>query len=394
MKKDIEDFLIIIVYVIMTLGLLLCSLESINSPWFSLFISFLLIASFTLKSLFLYPIENSFIMKNCLILLDFILVLLLSFNPTISSYRLFLYTIMYQLVFYYKKTFYLLMALLFYFVSAYINYINLPAKTMPDYFKLEFYNFITYVMVFLIIVLLKHISDMNKNLSEAKNSISIKNLELQNAYDNIKEAYKRNEDYAVIKERNKMARDIHDTIGHTLTTALVELEACKVISEEDSDSALLKMDSAISQVRKGLFEVRSSVKSLNETRIVDYKNAVLELINNTISHTGVIIRHDIDIFEIEPENIKATIYRALQEGLTNGIKHGHSTAFLVKIKYEEATLKFSLEDNGTGCSQLKKGFGIKSMEERVKEVHGSIKIESEPDEGFNIYISFKRETVI
>jgi signal transduction histidine kinase len=152
-----------------------------------------------------------------------------------------------------------------------------------------------------------------------------------------------------------------------------------------------KILSATSQVRKGLKEVRSTAKALSKDIEINHYEECLRLIKNTISHAAVDIKCDIDNFENEEEVTKKCIYRTLQEGLTNGIRHGGARIFVFKLKYAENSLKFSLEDNGCGTSSIQNGFGLKAMEERVKEARGKLRIESELDEGFNIYINFSRK---
>lgn len=389
MKKDLDDYLVILAYVILTLGLLLCAIENIQKPWTTIFVSLAIIVSFTLKELFHYYIEDNKKAYLLLFFIEMLTIVLLSFVSKGRSFELFYIVVMYQAVFTFKRNFSIFISIVVYLLSLLSNYFKFGHLDYSSFVKSEMLDFFAFSMVFTILCLLKYIDSINKNLEAAKNSLSIKNLELTNANDNIKAAYKKNEDYLIIEERNKMAREIHDTVGHTLTTALVEMEASSILLKDNMDKASEKINSAISQVRKGLFEVRSSVSALKKDENTDYSKEILELMENTISHTEVVIHHEIDNFHKEDNEIKKCIYRALQEGLTNGIRHGGANAFVFKLKYRDHDLLFSLEDNGKGCSQIKKGFGLKSMEDRVKEVKGELTIISDSDEGFNIYIKFK-----
>ena len=394
MKKDLNDYLIILAYIILTLGLLLCAIENIESPWNTIFISLTIIVSFTLRELFKLYIDDNKKVYLLLLFTEILIILLLSFISKGRSFEFFYIVVMYGVIFNFKKGFAIFISIIVYVLSLFSNYFKFGYLEYSSFVKSEVLGFFAFAMIFTILYLLKYINSTNKNLEAAKNSLSIKNLELTNANDNIKEAYKRNEEYLVIEERNKLAREIHDIVGHTLTTALVEMEAGSILLKNNVDKASQKLDSAISQVRKGLFEVRSSVSALKKEEDTDYYKGILELIANTISHTEVIIRFEIDDFSKENNELKKCIYRALQEGLTNGIRHGGANAFVFKLKYREHELLFSLEDNGKGCSQVKKGFGLKAMEDRVKEVKGALSIISAIDEGFNIYINLKNEVRI
>jgi signal transduction histidine kinase len=394
MKKDLNDYLVILAYVILTLGLLLCAIENIERPWNTIFISLTIIVSFTLKELFKHYIEDNKKAYLLLLFIEILIILLLSFVSKGRSFEMFYIVVMYQVIFNFNRGFPIFISIIVYLLSLLSNYFKFGYLEYSSFVKSEVLGFFAFAMIFTILYLLKYIDSINKNLEATKNSLSIKNLELTNANDNIKEAYKKNEEYLIIEERNKVAREIHDTVGHTLTTALVEMEAGSILLNNNVDKASQKIDSAISQVRRGLLEVRSSVSALKKEEKIDYFKEISELIVNTISHTEVVIRSEIDDFSKEDTEIKKCIYRTLQEGLTNGIRHGGANAFVFKLKYREHGLFFSLEDNGKGCSQIKKGFGLKAMEDRVKEVNGELSIISDSDEGFNIYINFKNEVRI
>lgn len=304
-----------------------------------------------------------------------------------TSFVAFYFVIIYDVIFELQDFYFLPFTIGFYLLTSYINYIKFNGKSIVSFYTLEFNNFILFSSVIIITYLLKYICSINGKLEETSSKLSVKNIQLEDSFENIKKAYEKNEDYIVLNTRNSFAREIHDTVGHTLTTALVEMEASKVLMNENKSGAYDKLDSSINQVRKGLRQVRTSVRNFDKQNI-NYYNEVIELINNTILHTEVAIRYDIDDFKGEDELVKRCIFRALQEGISNGIRHGDATAFLFKLKYKENMLKFSLENNGKGISHFQKGFGLKAMEERAKEANGTLHIMTDIGEGFNIYIDF------
>jgi len=192
----------------------------------------------------------------------------------------------------------------------------------------------------------------------------------------------------ILKERNKIAGEIHDTVGHTLTTVLVEMELGKKLAPKNLNLALEKYSCAQEQVRKGLNELRKSVRMLaNGSNDGDFTTSLLAMIKDTENHTSINIATNIGELPKLNTEIKKTLYNALQEGLTNGIKHGQSTAFVFKLVYENSNVIFYLADNGTGCDSVNYGFGLKSMRNRITEIGGSLSIECEPDEGFSLEIT-------
>jgi signal transduction histidine kinase len=197
---------------------------------------------------------------------------------------------------------------------------------------------------------------------------------------------------AVLGERNKIAREIHDTVGHTLTTVLIEMEAGVRLIKKNPEIAVEKINLAKSQVRKGLRDMRESVSVLNSGReILGLYSSIKLLLDETAKIGEIIINYEIsDIPNLSIAQSKA-LYRALQEGLTNGIKHGRSTAFVFKLICDNEGVNFLLEDNGSGCERIIPGFGLSAMAQRVKESGGIFNISSERNEGcrINIRIPFR-----
>ncbi len=194
---------------------------------------------------------------------------------------------------------------------------------------------------------------------------------------------------SVLEERNRIAREIHDVIGHTLTTTIVQIEASKRLFLKDKEHALEKLDVSQQLIRKGLDDIRYSVKLLNEdTASFDLIHEMNELIDQTVDNTSIKIDR---MFPTQlPKlslSVKKMFYHALQEGLTNGIRHGNSTYFHATLIVKGDRLLFTLEDHGTGTNDLKFGFGLHSMKERVEELNGEIIVTSSLGTGTTISIS-------
>lgn len=245
-----------------------------------------------------------------------------------------------------------------------------------------------YGVVYIIFFLINRLLRQNKIIETSLKDITIKKLEKDSMYNELKSAYDRVEAMTSLKERNRIAREIHDTVGHTLTTVLVEMEASKRLIDKKPEAAKEKLALAQNQVRKGLNSIRTSVRVLeNGEDIMDFYSDIQSIINETQKHSEVIIKAQVD------ENIKLNkaqekvILSALLEGLTNGIRHGKSSAFLFKLYIEEEKIKFLLEDNGKGTDIFVPGFGIRAMMERVRELRGKVNIASKSGEGFGVYIN-------
>lgn len=221
---------------------------------------------------------------------------------------------------------------------------------------------------------------------------------LEEAYEKIKASSLKLEENVIISERRRFAREMHDTIGHSFSTSLIGLQAVIALLETNKAEAKEMLQKIRGNLDKGLQEVRQSVHYLQESHFfIDFETAVRALLNETVEQTSVIIDQDLQIEEewMKPAQ-EIVIYRALQEGLNNGIRHGGADRFFLSIKTEENLLHFRLEDNGSGIEKTKveKGFGLTAMEERVKEIGGSFQMDYDNRRtGLALIIVLPREQV-
>ncbi|MFC4809853.1 histidine kinase [Paenibacillus sp. GCM10023250] len=204
-----------------------------------------------------------------------------------------------------------------------------------------------------------------------------------------RDTYEAMMEVSVLEERNRIARDIHNVVGHTLTAAVVQLEAGKHLVGIDAARVSEKMDLASQLVRKGLDEIRSSVHQLaDERETVDLQRDLARLIRDTEAHAGVRIECEIEpmpklsFFQVK------LLCHALQEGLTNGIRHGRSTRFRFELAYApgDRRIAFSLRNDGLVPHTLAFGFGLGALRDQVELAHGSLCLEAAPQGGMELHI--------
>lgn len=187
---------------------------------------------------------------------------------------------------------------------------------------------------------------------------------------------------AVLEERNMIARDMHDQVGHTLTAAMIQIEAAKLLLDGDPDRAVGKMDAARESVREGLDQVRRTVRLL---KTVEEQEALLpalhKLIRQTEEQTGVSVDYAIAPLPALDEALGATVYRALQEGMTNGIRHGGCAKFSFQLSADGSSLRFRLASDGRKYEAGPFGFGLNAMKERVAKLGGVFAIQANGDSG-------------
>lgn len=241
-----------------------------------------------------------------------------------------------------------------------------------DIFKIvNFFLFIAYMFV----LIMEQISQTRLVL-ELNDALAEKNTQLINMNAELEEATK-------TKERNRLAREIHDTLGHTLTGIITGADACAMIIDIAPDVAKKQLNAIADIARAGIKDVRRSVSALRPDVLEkkDLFEALQEMVENTRKSTGVEISFGccaaLDCFNQDEEDV---IYRIVQEGTTNAIRHGKATRIDIKIERNFDALWIEIRDNGIGCSDVKKGFGIHHMEERLKMLNGTL--EYNGDDGF------------
>lgn len=203
--------------------------------------------------------------------------------------------------------------------------------------------------------------------------------ELLIANETLREYSRKIEELAIIEERNRIARDLHDTIGHSMTGVIMGMEIVDELIEEDIDKAREMVKYLKGTARDNLVKVREVVETLkSDDDISKGVESIQELIDSFTRNSNVDI-----IFAIEGERVKVTpdiniaLYRAIQEGLTNGVRHGQATEFNITLKYEDDFIELFMKDNGTGATTIEKGQGLKGMEERFLSLGGEVKFYSE-----------------
>jgi signal transduction histidine kinase len=210
----------------------------------------------------------------------------------------------------------------------------------------------------------------------------ITSVKLESALRTVNEQSEKLKSLAVVEERNRIAAEMHDTVGHTLTAAVLTLESAEGLVSEPQ--AVQKLHLGKEQVRRGLSELRASVKIVragNETNFV----AVLEqLLQEIRSNTGLDI-HLVMESEIALPPLQAGILlSAIKECTTNAIRHGQATHVDILIGEYKGQLRLAFTDNGSGTDDIKSGSGLSIMRERVQSVGGTLEIESTPGEGFTV----------
>jgi signal transduction histidine kinase len=191
---------------------------------------------------------------------------------------------------------------------------------------------------------------------------------------------------AATRERNRMAREIHDSVGHHLTVVSVQLEAAEMVLDRHPEDARRRIARARELAREGLAEVRRSVGALRGSPLDGgtLDDAVRALLAGDEPPPAV-LRVEGSPREL-PEPAALTLYRAAQEGLTNTRRHARARRVELVLDYRlEGAVRLTVRDDGRGAEDTGPetgGFGLLGLRERVQLLGGRIETTSRPGEGF------------
>ena len=211
-------------------------------------------------------------------------------------------------------------------------------------------------------------------------------VELDKSNRELEKAYAAVAEVTALEERQRIAKEIHDTAGHSLTTVIMQTEAAKRIIDVNPAEAKTKLIAANLQAKNTLDRLRESVHVLSgEVGSVTLKTALENIVNESTDGTGIKIRAKIQDIEVSQAK-QRFLCNTLKEGISNGLRHGNATAFWFELKTQDGKIRFHLSDNGTGLEteHFESGFGLTTMRDRVRKLGGEMYIISEPDEGFEL----------
>ncbi|GGL28925.1 sensor histidine kinase [Planomonospora parontospora] len=195
-------------------------------------------------------------------------------------------------------------------------------------------------------------------------------------------------------ERNRVARDIHDDLGHHLTAVVVLLEKAAAFRELDAATADRAVADAHGSARRALGDVRRSVRTLREEGggSFDLADALAELVEGQ-ADDGVAVALEVTGEESghDPAALRA-VYRAAQEGITNARRHARATRVTVAATLGAAGAELVVSDDGRGFAPEKEGYGLLGMRERVHLAGGRVDIGSAPGGGTRLTVTIPRRT--
>jgi signal transduction histidine kinase len=208
---------------------------------------------------------------------------------------------------------------------------------------------------------------------------------LSTALDRLRQYSLRIEDQSALQERNRIAREIHDSLGHTLTAQSIQLDSALLLQNSNRQEASAFLQEAKQLCKQALQEVRQSVATLRTDPLQgrSLESLVEPLIQDFRTTTTIEPTCLLSLTQPLPREVIAAFYRVLQEALTNIIRHSSASEVILRLVTRDRVLHLQIQDNGKGFdpNQNLTGFGIQGVKERIAALGGQFNLSSSPGEG-------------
>jgi signal transduction histidine kinase len=203
------------------------------------------------------------------------------------------------------------------------------------------------------------------------------------------------EQLAVSQERNRLARDLHDTLAHSLSGVSVQLEAVQALWDVNADAARKMLDQATANTRSGLTEARRALQALRAKPLEDLGLvlALSTLAESVAARAGLNLDLDVHnhLDHLAPE-VEQCIYRVAQEALTNVARHAGARSLRVALTHDNGPLTLTISDDGRGFDPAAVNgthYGLKGLRERAEMIGATLEVSSRPEQGTSIQLEIR-----
>ncbi len=236
---------------------------------------------------------------------------------------------------------------------------------------------------------------------ELLHQLEVSNSELEQAHLQLRNYADEVEEFTIVRERTRLAREIHDSLGHYLSILNIQLETMSKLQERDPSRLPDEIAEARRVAGQSMQEVRNAVAALRPTSIatLSLTEALTQLgheFERNAAETELTLDLDDEVSALPPLSLdlQMAFYRATQEALTNVRKHAQASKVLIRLRYEGELLELVIRDNGQGTAKGKTdqqpgGFGLIGLRERIELLGGQISFGPLEPAGYRVAIQVK-----
>ncbi|MDO5132080.1 MAG: sensor histidine kinase [Eubacteriales bacterium] len=234
--------------------------------------------------------------------------------------------------------------------------------------------------VFYLILAMRLAEKENERIRQLNRELDLANEHLRAANEKLEEYSRTVEVMSRTIERNRLAREIHDTLGHTLTGLISCIDASIALIDDSTEEVKKILARARDVARQGMVDVRRSVNALRPDALesLPLEEAVRRIMRDSTETGGVLFETEINLAGLRfDDDEEVTIYRIIQESITNAVTHGHARRIYVGLKKTCGAVEIHICDDGEGCRDLQKGFGLVHMQERAAFLGGTVEFDGQ-----------------
>jgi signal transduction histidine kinase len=215
--------------------------------------------------------------------------------------------------------------------------------------------------------------------------------ELRTAHQQLQEYAAQAQQLAVSEERNRLSRELHDSLGHRLTVAVVQLEGAQRLIPTDPERAARMIGTMREQMKEALGDLRRTLAALRAP-IEDnlpLEQSLTRLAQTFQEGTGLAVQLTLspELPSLPPAH-RLALYRAAQESLTNAQRHAHARQVWLRLSADNGRVMLTADDDGQGLpADLNGGFGLKGLQERAAQLGGELQLGSGPHGGAQVQFS-------
>lgn len=251
------------------------------------------------------------------------------------------------------------------------------------YYKFNLSNISQLVFFLIINILILVVSIFAQYNKQEKEKKDLLYKELLDAHKTLKDYTEEVHRLSVVEERNRIARDLHDNLGHNMTSLIMQLQMADHFLKTDSPKTQELLVNSIKTAKDSLGNIREVVETLRGAKTSLSLDKALRILADEFSEkTGIEIELKLEGKITNNQEASNAMYHILQESMTNAARHGNATKIWVEIDCSDNSISFSIKDNGKGSDIINEGYGMKGIKERVKAFNGNVEFKSQ--KGFTI----------
>lgn len=262
-------------------------------------------------------------------------------------------------------------------------------------------NITCLVLIAILFMLLRYIASLYSTKLEAQklyDRLRISEEKLIEANTELEGYVQSIEEITVLKERNRISREIHDSVGHALSTAIIQLSAMETIAEKEESQLKEMIKNLRLFINDSFQDVKKAVRELKPSEYDNYQGVfrLQDVCKNFEKMTGIKVKTVMSKGEWNLSSKQINhLYRITQEALSNSLKHGKATQVNVIMNFTDDEFIISFNDNGIGTDKIiESGVGLKSIKERAEELNGMVDLKSSKGNGFFIKVMVPREVEV